>query len=154
MAIDLSTAGIHLKYAVEATAGTRPTSSYIDLAGVKSIPDFNPEPSMLETTTLNETTYRTYIPGLKDMGDAKAFRFNFTDAFSSLWASLMSAYTTAASSNKATWFEVVIPGITKAFYFAGQPSPLGLSAIDVDAVLEIDAYITPTSEPIWEAKST
>ena len=36
--INLSTAGIHLKYAVEETAGTRPTSDYTDLLGVKSTP--------------------------------------------------------------------------------------------------------------------
>ena len=54
MAIDLSTAGIHLKYAVEATKGTRPTTGYTDLPGVKTIPNMNPSPDTLETTDLNE----------------------------------------------------------------------------------------------------
>ena len=55
MAINLSTAGIHLYYAVEKTKGTRPTlkSDYKDLLGVKSTPDLNPAPDTLETTTLN-----------------------------------------------------------------------------------------------------
>ena len=36
--IDLSTAGVHFYYAVETTAGTRPTTGYIDLPGIKSTP--------------------------------------------------------------------------------------------------------------------
>ena len=59
MAINLSTAGIHLYYAVEKTKGTRPTlkSDYKDLLGVKSTPDLNPAPDTLETTTLNDTEW-------------------------------------------------------------------------------------------------
>ena len=41
MAINLSTAGIHLLYAVETTKGTRPTEGYVDLKGVKSIDFMN-----------------------------------------------------------------------------------------------------------------
>ena len=48
----------------------------------------------------------------------------------------------------------MIPGLTKAFYFAGNPSPLGLSAIEVDAVLEIEPYITPSEIKGWSAKPT
>ena len=53
-AINLSTAGIHLYYAVEETAGTRPTtkSAYTDLEGIKSTPSLNPSPEALETTSL------------------------------------------------------------------------------------------------------
>ena len=93
MAINLSTAGIHLYYAVEATAGTRPTakSAYTDLTGVKSTPDFNPAPDTLETTTLNETEWKTYIDGLKDPGGALEFNFNMTQELVTLWETLMTA---------------------------------------------------------------
>ena len=90
MAINLSTAGIHLFYAVESTAGTRPTakSAYTDLVGVKSTPDFNPAPDTLETTTLNETEWKTYIDGLKDPGGALEFNFNMTQELLTTWDSL------------------------------------------------------------------
>lgn len=78
MAIYLSTIGVHLKYAVEAVAGTRPTTGYTDLVGVKSIPALTSAPDNLETTTLNETEYKTYIPGLKDLGGALSFTFNLS----------------------------------------------------------------------------
>ena len=131
--IQLSTAGVTLWYAAEATAGTRPTTGYEKISEIKSIPELNPEPDNLETTTLEETEWKTYIPGLKDIGGA---------------------YDTAAADNKATWFCIVIPGLTKALYFTGQPSPMGMPAMEVSAVLETTLYITPTGAPQWAAKPT
>lgn len=154
MAIELSSAGVSIGYAVEATAGTRPTTGYTNIPSVKSIPDFNPEPSSLETTDLSQTEWKTYIPGLKDVGGALAITCNLTAAFKTAWESLVSAADTAKESSKATWFVVKIPGMTDSFYFAGVPSPLGLKAIDVDSVLEIDAYVTPTSFEGWATAPT
>lgn len=153
--IDLSTAGVTVRYAVEATAGTRPTTGYTAIPGIKSIPDLNPEPSSLETTTLDETEWKTYIPGLKDPGGALAFGANNTEEFHDAWGAFVSAATTAKESGKATWIAIVIPGLSKAFYFAGEPSPLGLSAIEVDSVLEIEGYISPSAiDEGWSEKPT
>lgn len=152
--IDLSTAGVKLCYAVEGADGGRPTSGYTAIPGIKSIPDFNPEPSSLETTTLDETEYKTYIPGLKDPGGALAFGANNTEAFHTAWGALVTAADEAATSGKSIWFAVVIPGLTKAFYFAGTPSDLGLAAIEVDSVLEIEPYITPSKVDAWQTKPT
>lgn len=150
--IDLSTAGVTVNYAVEATAGTRPTSGFSAIAGIKSIPDINPEPSNIETTTLDELEWRTYIPGLKDPGGALAFGANNTEAFQTDWAALVEAAEEAKESGKAMWFAIIIPGLTKAFYFAGTPSPLGLSAIEVDSVLEVDAYVSTSNIEGWATK--
>ena len=54
MAIELSTAGVSVQYAVEATAGTRPTTGYTTLTGMKSIPSLNPAPDTIETTDLSQ----------------------------------------------------------------------------------------------------
>ena len=151
--IDLSTAGVTLQYAV-ATSSTMPATGYTKITGIKAIPDLNPEPGSLETTTLDETEWRTYIPGLKDPGGALSFTANNTETFQTEWASLVSAAEAGEAEGHATWFAVVIPGLTKAFYFAGSPSPLGLSAIEVDSVLEIDAYITPSSIAGWNTAPT
>ena len=140
MAIDLSTAGVSVQYAAETTSGTRPTTGYKAIKGIKAIPDLNPEPSSLETTTLDATEWKTYIPGLKDPGGALAFTANNTEQFQTDWAALVEAANTAAE--------------TKAFYFAATPSPLGLSAVEVDSVLEIEPYMTPTQIHGWDAKPT
>ena len=148
MAINLSTAGIHLLYAVETTAGTRPTASYVDLKGVKSIPSLNPSPDSLETTDLNQEEYKTYIDGLKDIGGALEFTFNLNNELVDAWDTLMEAYETGKQSGKATWFLIYVPGLTKNFYFTGNPSDMGMPEAGVSSVLEITNYITPTDAPI------
>ncbi len=154
MAIYLSTIGVHLKYAVETTAGTRPTSGYIDLVGVKSIPALTSAPDNLETTTLNETEYKTYIPGLKDLGGALEFTFNLSQELKTAWETLVTAYNTGIASNKNTWFEVVVPGLTDSLFFTGVPSPMGLPEMSVNSVAEVSNSITPTNAPTWNTKST
>lgn len=154
MAINLSTAGVQLLYAVEETAGTRPTTGYTRIKGIKSTPSLNPSPESLETTTLDETEYKTYIDGLKDIGGAIEFTFNLTEELVTTWDALMTAYEAAKTSNKATWFTIVVPGLTKSFYFTGNPSAMGLPETSVSSVLEITNYITPTNAPEKFAKPT
>ena len=151
-AIYLSTIGVHLKYAVETTAGTRPTTGYIDLQGVKSIPSMTAAPDTLETTTLNETEFKTYIPGLKDLGGSLEFTFNLSQAIKDAWDTLMTSYTAAIATNKRTWFLVDVPGLTEGLYFPGTPSAMGLPELGVNSVAEVSNTITPTGAPVWAAK--
>jgi hypothetical protein len=65
----------------------------------------------------------------------------------------VTAAETAATTSKATWFEIMVPNFG-SFYFAGIPSPLGMSAMDVNAVLEIEAYVTPNQIEGWDTSST
>ena len=154
MGINLSTAGIKLLYAVETTAGTRPTSGYTRIRGIKSTPSLNPAPETLETTTLDETEYKTYIDGLKDLGGALEFSFNLTEELITNWETMMDAYEAGKLANKATWFCIVVPGLIKAFFFTGNPSEMGLPETEVNAVLEITNYITPTNAPAKFDKPT
>jgi hypothetical protein len=147
MAINLSTAGVQLWYAVESTAGIRPTSGYVRIRGIKSTPSLNPAPDTLETTTLDETEYKTYIDGLKDIGGALEFTFNLTEELITSWDALMDAYEAGKLLSKATWFCIVVPELTKAFFFTGNPSDMGLPETEVNTVLEITNYITPTNAP-------
>ena len=154
MAIELSTAGIKTGYAVEATAGTRPTSGYTAIPSIKSIPSLNPAPDTLETTDLSQTEYKTYIDGLKDLGGALTFTANLTQEFTEKWAALMTAYTTGKAEDKQTWFCVNIPGLTKDFFFRGNPSEQGLPAAEVNQVLETEVFITPTKVDGWQTAAT
>jgi len=158
MSQGLTSAGIKISYSVETAAGTRPTtaSAYTPIAGLKEIPDMNPQPDALETTTFDDTVYKTYTQGLKDLGGTLGFNFNLTSAFVTAWESLISAYTTGATTTTplATWFCIEIPNISKALYFTGEPAPLGLSGTSVNSVLEITAYIVPSNQPVWATKPT
>lgn len=154
MGIAISTAGVTFGYAVEETKGTRPTTGYTIIPDVKEIPEMNPEPETLETTTLAETEFKTYIEGLKDLGGALSFLANYTSELEEVWAELVEAYKAAIDAGKATWFEVKHPKLEKSVFFTGQPSAMGLPGMGVNAVLETNLYITPTNAPAWETKST
>ena len=152
--INLSTAGITLQYAVEETAGTRPTTGYTKLDGLKSTPSLNPAPETIESTTLDETEWKTYVQGLKDLGGALEFTFNLTQHLVTIWDTLMTAYETAKAAQKSVWFTIVIPGLEKSIYFTGEPSAMGVPETSVSSILEITNYITPTNAPEYYAKPT
>ena len=154
MGIAISTAGITLGYAVETTAKTRPTTGYKLIPDLKEIPEMNPEPETLETTTLSETAYKTYIEGLKDLGGALSFLANFTTELESAWSALITAYETAKKDGKSIWFEVKHPQLEKSVFFTGQPAKMGMPGATVGSVYETNVFITPTNAPAWETKST
>lgn len=153
MALEISTAGILLKYAAETTAGTRPTTGYTTVPNIKSTADFNPEPNTLEVTDLSDLVWKRYIEGLRDPGGAMSFTANLTSAFKTAWETLVSAYETALASSKLVWFEIMVPTIG-SFYFAGKPAELGINGYETDAVAEINVYITPNKIEGWGTSST
>lgn len=148
----VSTAGMYLCYCVESTAGTRPTSGYQIVPEIKTMPSFNPAPNNIDSTTLLETEYMTYVKGLKDMGGALEYGANLTDDLIEFWETLLSAYDTAAADGKAMWFAVVHPKLAKATFYKGEPAPIGFNEAAVGAMAETTLYITPNSAPIMETK--
>ena len=153
MALEISTAGVELRYCVETNAGTRPTTGYTKVPNIKETPDFNPEPSTLEVTDLSDLVWKRYIAGLKDPGGALSFTANLTSAFKTAWTALVSAYTTGIASSKQTWFEIVVPTVG-SFFFAGIPSELGINGMSVDSVAETSVYVTPNKIHGWDTTST
>lgn len=150
--IALSTAGVKLWYAVEETAETRPTANYTQIPDIKEIPDFNPEPEALEATDLEETEYKFYVAGLKDVGGALGFTANFTDKLQTEWGGIVEAYNTATASGKRMWFQISHPKLPQAVFFPGEPAAMGLPSMGVNSVLETTVYITPSGAPQWETK--
>lgn len=152
MALEFSTIGVKLGYAVEATAGTRPTSGYTNVPDLKNIPSMELTPSKLEVSNLVDE-YKRYIPGQKDAGDDIAITANMTASLKTVWASLVTAAESAWTSGKSTWFEISIPGFD-SFYFAGLPTEMGFNEMGVDAVAEASLHIIPNQIAGWATAST
>ena len=152
--INLSTAGVKLVYAPEETAGTRPSTNFSRIHGIKSTPSLNPAPETLESTTLDETEFKTYVEGLKDLGGALEFTANLTQNLMDEWEDLQTLYETTIASGKQMWFAIVIPGLEESVFFTGKPSNLGAPEIGVNGVLETTLYITAGNEPSWFEKPT
>lgn len=155
MAIELSTAGITVSWAVETTAGTRPSTGYHQIKGVKSISEFNPEPNNIDVTPLEEEEWHRYVPGLKDVGGAQQLTVNDYDDFRTSWDAMMTAYS-ALTGGKALWIQYNVPGLTSkpSFYYTAVPQDLGFNGAEVDSAYENIAYLMPNKVHGWDAKST
>lgn len=155
MANAVSTAGMLVKYAVESTAGTRPTSSYTTIPGVKAIPSLWNEPNMLQSTPLSATKNHTYIEGLGDNGGAIALTVNDESTFRTAWEACITAYA-GLTGGKQMWFEIAYQDGSNldSFYFPGEPLPLGFGGAEVDSVLENNANIAPQGDYEFAAAST
>lgn len=154
MALELSTAGVSVQWTMETVAGTMPTTGYKKINGIKSTPDLNPEASSLDVTDLSDETYKRYIPGLKDTGGSVSFGANNTEKFHEDWDELYQAADNGKSEGKSMWMAIVIPGLTNAFYMRVDPQQLGISAMEVDSVAEIDAYVSVNKVAGWATKPT
>lgn len=154
MGIALSTIGIKVSYAVETTAGTRPTTGYKHIPDLKSIPSINPAPNTADATTFDNLEYTSYVQLLKDIGGALEISANFTQELFEVWDAMVTEYETAIANSKETWFCFDIPGFEKSAFITVQPARMGIPEASANALLETTVFITPTGEPIFEADPT
>lgn len=56
--LELNTIGIKLKYATEATAGTKPTTGFTEIQNITSIGEISSDPDTLDVTNLSDTYKR------------------------------------------------------------------------------------------------
>lgn len=148
--IRLSTAGITFNYAVETTAGVRPTSGYIEIPEVTDVPETSAAPSTIDATPLSAKRTKIYINGLVDLGGALSYTANLSQPLLTLWNNtIVPAYETAIADGKNMWFCLIIPGFEDAFYYTGVPTRIGGPAAAADSVLQITLPVTPSNEPDW-----
>lgn len=152
MALEFNTIGVKVNYCIESSAGTRPTSGYTNIPDIKNIPDIAMAPNQLEVTNLVDN-YKRFIAGVKDVGNDIQLTANLTASLKTTWASLVSDAGEAWASGKSTWFEVSIPNF-ESFYFAGQPTELGIASMGVDAVIEAQLHIIPNQIAGWATASS
>lgn len=151
----VSTAGMNVKWCVEATASTRPTTGYKIIPGCKALPALFNEPNALQSTPLSAKKNHTYIEGLGDSGGATAITVNDYPEFRTAWNACVAAYA-SLEDGKQMWFEFAYDEDTglESFYFPGKPVALGFGGAEVDSVLENNANIMPTGDYEFAAAST
>lgn len=152
----ISTAGMLVKYAPEATAGTRPTTGYTELPGVKALPALGDDVNTLQTTDLAQTKCHTYIIGLADSGGSMQLTVNDAPAFRTAFDTMYSAYETALAAGKGFWLEYTYPAAyqMESFYIPVQLAPLGFAGAEVDSVLEGMVNCVPGGDYEFAAAST
>lgn len=152
----ISTAGMTVKYAAEATAGTRPTTGFTELPGVKALPALGDDINTIQTTPLSATKNHTYILGLADSGGAIQLTVNDAPAFRTAYDAMKTAYDAAVAAGKGFWLEYCYPAAYEmdSFYIPVQLAPLGFGGAEVDAVLENMVNVIPGGDYVFATAST
>lgn len=114
-----STLGIELKYAVETVAGTKP-SAFTKLTRINSIGGVELSTEQIDASSLEDYVTK-YIAGRQDTGGTWDVTVNLTDDTIAEWQTLISDAQTGRASGLQTWFEVVSPYLTEAFFVIAEP---------------------------------
>lgn len=136
-----STAGVKLYYGASTVTLGVPAipTSWTEIPDITGIPSLSATPSQLETTTLAETVYKTYINGLIDLGGSFEFTANMTPE-------LVAAIDLAAAdpgTGKARAFSVVFPApLSTRWWWTGETVPVVPGEVGVDSVLTTTVYIS------------
>lgn len=115
----ISTLGVELSYGVETTAGTKP-AAFTKLPRCNSIGGIELDTETIDASALEDYQERT-IAGRQSTGGEWSVTFNLTDETIPIIETMLSTSATALASSKRTWFQVMIPNLTKSFFVVGQP---------------------------------
>ena len=148
-------AGAKVKYAPEATAGSRPTSGYTELTGVTAVPAFGDQPGTVDVTAIANKN-RVYIFDLPDSGGLIALTVNDADGFRAAYKSMYSSYTTAVGASKGFWIEYAYPSETSidSFFYPAALHEIGFGGWEVGAAMQNSVPIAPAGDFVWASKST
>lgn len=142
----VSTLGVTLSYGVETTAGTKP-ETFTLLPRVNAISGIELDVETIDASALEDYQERS-ISGRQSTGGDWSVTFNLTTETETIIETMLTAAATATAANKRTWFQVISPNLTKAFFVVAQPGtkiPMPdfsqNELLTVDVTLTIDEYI-------------
>lgn len=152
--IRLAIAGSFLAYAVESSAGVRPTTGYVMVPEVTDIPELaSSEYDRIDMTPVNEEIEHKEITGLRQAPGTLGFTGNLSDTLLTFWNNtLVPAYQAAVASGKNMWFAVVIKGMDNAYFFTAEPKVLAPAGGGAADGWKCNLPITMTNTPEWFAK--
>lgn len=144
----ISTLGSLTGWAIEATAGTKPTSFKL-LHRVNASDEIAIETETIDASSLEDTVERT-IAGRGSTGGTFGVTVNVTDETIAEWEEIIEEYETAKASGKAMWYEEYFPSLQKAFFTKVEPPTIipkpareqnGL--LTVTMTMTINEYVGP-----------
>ncbi|MBO5922810.1 MAG: hypothetical protein J6Q48_10555 [Bacteroidaceae bacterium] len=114
----VSSLGVKLGYAVEATKGEKP-SAFTWLERCNSIGGITLDTEQIDASALEDEISR-YVAGRQDTGGTWEVVFNICDEVVEQLETMISDYSGLADGKKM-WFEVWSPYLAEAFYVVAQP---------------------------------
>jgi hypothetical protein len=162
MAGEISTAGIKIKYAVEATAGTRPTSGYAEKAsgGTLNIADYvtgisglTAEYDQYDVTPLSETVRHRFVKGLQNNSGSISLSCNINPVSRDDWDAIVAEYA-ELTGGKGMWFEFHLPGDTKSVFFRCEPCPMGFPDVQSAQAVQGAIQLIENQYDGWQTATT
>ena len=148
----LSTLGIKMAYAPETTAGTKPSTGFVQLDRINNIGGIAMDVEKIDASALEDTATK-YVAGRADTGGDWNVTVNFTDETASEWETLISAYNTAQASGLSLWFEITLPNQSDAFFVIAQPpQQLPMPEIGQNELLTMEISLTVVEYKGWDTK--
>ena len=162
MAGEIGALGVKILYAPETTAGTRPTSGYKAKAtsGTLNIADFVTGASGFsadidkgEVTPVSTPQYgrRSFIPLLFSNDGSIKFTCNINKESRTSWNAICDEHA-ALTSGKSIWWEVILPGEDKGWFFRGEPIPMQLPDFNAGEVVQGDIEIIESDNDGYQNK--
>lgn len=137
----LSTLGITFGYGVESTAGNKP-SSFEQLTRINSIGGISITPETIDASALEDSVEKS-VAGRASTGATWEVVINYTPDTADEWTDLISAYNTGKASQLQTWFEVIVPGMTDAFFcIAEPPQEIPMPELSQNSLLTVTMSLT------------
>ena len=129
----LTTLGVTVGYGAEETAGTKP-ASLTTLTRINSIGEISIDSEAIDVSALEDYVTR-YKAGRANPSETIDVTVNVTDDTTMAWAGVITAYE-ALTGGTGMWLEVIIPGLTNAFWIKFQPpKKLPVPSMDQNANL-------------------
>jgi hypothetical protein len=163
MAGEISTAGISIKYAVEATAHVRPTTGYSAKASgatqninefVTGINGLGAEWEQYDVTPLSATKRHSFVKGLMANDGNISLNANVNPTSRADWALIVAAFAAASASSLGMWFEITMPGDTQSVFFRGEPCEMGFPDVESAQACQGAIQIIENDWTGWANKST
>ena len=111
-------------------------SSFVELTNLQEIPELNGDTEAIEITTLADAAH-IYTDGIKNYGDALAFKFLYESA---------QFMTLNGLSGEQSWKVELADGTACTF---GGSCNVKLDGVGVNAALTYTLYIRPSTEMAW-----
>ena len=144
----ISTLGSLTGYAVETTAGVKPTTFKM-LHRINASDEIAIETETIDASALEDMIERT-IAGRGSTGGTFGVTVNVTDETITEWETLIQEYEMAKTAGKAMWYEEYFPSLKNAFFTKIEPPTVipkpareqnGL--LTVTMTLTINEYVGP-----------
>ncbi len=137
----ISTVGVKVGYAVETTAGTKPTK-FKQLHRINATDDIGIDTETIDASALEDEVDKE-IAGRGSTGGTFNVTVNLTNETVKEWETLISEYKAGKAAGKAVWYEEYYPALDKAYFTKIEPpTQIPKPGLDQNGLATVEMTLT------------